>query len=178
MRRIDSIDLSPVKFKLVEEHGWAREKADTMEREYRRFLYLCTSQAEVPVVPSEDIDEFWHNHILDTRKYATDCQEVFGRFVHHFPYLGMRGEEDAKLLQRSFEETKGLYERVFGEKYKGSPNDCENCGSCTASCGVCSGSGAGGRSDLRIGFDRRPTLASLVPAGGCTSGADCYSSSD
>lgn len=154
MRKILDIDLRPIKFKLMDDkegHGWSRVKADYMESEYKRFLYLIASQSEVPVVPSREIDEFWHAHILDTRKYAQDCDNAFGRFVHHFPYLGMRGEEDAKLLQSSFKGTKSLYEEVFGEIYNGgkmpsessaNPADCENCGSCAASCGVCSTSGS------------------------------------
>ena len=41
-------------------------------------------------------------HILDTRKYAADCEAAFGHFVHHFPYLGLRGEEDTKALEAAF----------------------------------------------------------------------------
>lgn len=176
MAKIEALDLAPIKFKLMDKHegkGWSREYVDHLETEYKRFLYLCTSQDEVPVVPNKDLDEFWHAHILDTRKYAQDCQTTFGRFVHHFPYLGMRGEEDARLLQTSFASTKSLYERVFGERYGGAPNDCENCGSCGSSCGVCSTSGTcGGRdkSALRAAYEQRPTLDSL--AGG-TAVAPC-----
>lgn len=60
------------------------------------------------------IDDFWHLHILDTQKYAEDCQVIFGYFLHHFPYFGMRGEEDAKNLSDSWEETCNLYQNRFG----------------------------------------------------------------
>lgn len=48
----------------------------------------------------------------------------------------MRGEEDARRLQSSFGNTKRVYERQFGEGYGVDANDCENCGACTASCGI------------------------------------------
>ncbi|HSW20197.1 MAG TPA: hypothetical protein VLJ86_23450, partial [Ramlibacter sp.] len=62
-----------------------------------------------------DIDRFWHMHILDTRKYAADCEASFGHFVHHFPYLGLRGEEDAQALQAAFLQMQALYVQEFGE---------------------------------------------------------------
>lgn len=36
-------------------------------------------------VPNKQIDEMWHEHILDTRKYSDDCQTVFGYYLHHTP---------------------------------------------------------------------------------------------
>lgn len=151
MQRINSIDLDPIKFKLMDKaegQGWSRGYVDHLASEYRKMLYMMTSQSRVPVVPNKDLDEFWHTHILDTRKYAEDCAQTFGRFVHHFPYLGMRGEEDAQLLQTSFGATKSLYETLFGETYNlrvvQGASDCENCGSCGSSCGVCSSSGTCG----------------------------------
>jgi hypothetical protein len=60
------------------------------------------------------VDKFWHGHILDTLKYAEDCDVIFGRFLHHFPYFGMRGAEDAANLARAGEVTQRLYLQEFG----------------------------------------------------------------
>jgi hypothetical protein len=57
----------------------------------------------------------WHYHILDTRAYHGDCQRVFGGYFHHFPYFGLRGDDDARRLQAAFAKTKALYEETFGE---------------------------------------------------------------
>ena len=65
-----------------------------MELEYRRFLTLMKKYPHEQTSPLVDVDMFWHYHILDTMKYAADCEAVFGYFLHHFPYVGMRGEED------------------------------------------------------------------------------------
>ncbi|MCL6485635.1 MAG: hypothetical protein I4O49_15950, partial [Janthinobacterium lividum] len=67
--------------------------------------------------PLMDVDTFWHYHILDTLKYAADCDQVFGYFLHHFPYIGLRGEDDEAAHQRVGERMKQLYEQTFGEDY-------------------------------------------------------------
>jgi hypothetical protein len=74
------------------------------------------------IAPVVDVDEFWHYHILNTRKYAADCQEIFGYFLHHFPYAGMRGEDDEKALARAGDWTRQMYEETFGERYVSSLN--------------------------------------------------------
>jgi hypothetical protein len=40
---------------------------------------------------------------------------VFGYFLHHFPYFGMRGEQDAADLRAASERMHEIYEREFGE---------------------------------------------------------------
>lgn len=35
------------------------------------------------LVPSSDVELLWQLHILDTRRYAADCQLLCGAFVHH-----------------------------------------------------------------------------------------------
>ncbi len=115
---IQTLDLEPIKFKLMdteEGQGWSREYVEQMAIAYKRFLTLSVKYPKETIAPSKDVDKFWHGHILDTMKYAEDCQNVFGYFVHHFPYFGMRGEEDAANLAEAGRTTKRLYEQEFGE---------------------------------------------------------------
>lgn len=115
---VAGIDLSPIKVKLMDPEsgeGWSREYADHVELWYRRFLVLTFKYPKKAIVVNEAIDTFWHHHILDTRKYAEDCNLMFGHFLHHFPYFGMRGEADTKNLQECFSETLNLIESEFGE---------------------------------------------------------------
>src|SRR6267143_1304916 len=114
---IEALDLDPIKLKLMdreEGQGWSREYADGMELGYKRFLTLLVTHPAETIAPSKDVDKFWHGHILDTLKYADDCQNVFGNFLHHFPYFGMRGEEDAKNLAAAAANMKRLYQQEFG----------------------------------------------------------------
>ena len=55
------------------------------------------------------------SHILDTMKYADDCQNIFGHFFHHFPYFGMRSSDDAENLKNAFANTEALFWSEFGE---------------------------------------------------------------
>lgn len=115
---IEAMDLDPIKFKLMdadEGQGWSREQVDRIEIAYRRFLTLLVKYPESTIAPSKEVDKFWHGHILDTMKYADDCQQVFGYFLHHFPYFGMRDSEDATALQEAGQEMQRLYAREFGQ---------------------------------------------------------------
>lgn len=128
---IFALDLDPIKFKLMDKKeglGWTREKADWMELEYRRFLALSAKYPEEAIAPSTEVDKFWHGHILDTMKYAEDCQNVFGYFLHHFPYFGMRDAEDAASLAQAAAKTKRLYEQEFGACEAENPAYCARVG--------------------------------------------------
>lgn len=108
MAEIGAIDLCMVKRKLMDKEegqGWTQEYVDFVEKRYRRYLCMIRIDPNGSAVPTKEIDLFWHQHILDTRAYANDCETIFGYFLHHFPYFGMRGEEDALNLTKSFEET-------------------------------------------------------------------------
>lgn len=107
------LNLDCIKYKLVK-NGWSRLKADQTEVLYRRFLWLALLYPDAPLVPTEDVDKFWHQHILDTRKYALDCEQLFGYFLHHCPYFGMRDEADKAEMRSAFRLTCELYEKEFG----------------------------------------------------------------
>ena len=118
--RIAALDLNPIKTKLMHKEsgeGWSLEHANAIETEYRRFLYLMTAFPHVEMAPRVDVDTFWHYHILDTMKYARDCEQAFGYFVHHYPYLGMMGENSMEMLQQAGERMRELYESSFGVSY-------------------------------------------------------------
>ena len=112
------LNLEPIKFSLAvreEGPGWSVDKIEMVENWYRRFLYLVHLYPEQSIVPTKDIDLFWHTHILDTEKYMADCETLFGKYFHHFPYFGMRGEKDRMRLDEAIDETEGLYQKIFGE---------------------------------------------------------------
>ncbi|KQV91385.1 hypothetical protein ASD15_05000 [Massilia sp. Root351] len=119
-KAIADLDLEPIKVKLMHEQsgeGWTLDRANAIEFEYRRFLILMKKFPHEQTAPLVDVDTFWHYHILDTMKYAADCDTVFGYFLHHFPYIGLRGEDDVQAHHRVGERMKELYETTFGEDY-------------------------------------------------------------
>lgn len=116
---IKQLNFDRIKYKLQNKEdgsGWSKEKIDFAEEEYKRYLTLIKLYPSKSIVPSKIMDEFWHQHILDTKAYREDCDTVFGRFIDHFPYFGIYGDEDKQNLLNSFEETKQLYYDRFGQE--------------------------------------------------------------
>lgn len=114
------LDLDPIKVKLMHKEsgeGWSLEQVTAVEFEYRRFLCLIRLFPHEQVAPRFDVDIFWHYHILDTMKYAADCEQFFGYFLHHFPYNGLQGEDGESDHHRTGARMQELYEATFGEPY-------------------------------------------------------------
>ena len=121
MNAILDLDLSAIKSKLMHRQsgeGWTAQQADSVEREYKRFLYLMKTFPTDQTAPSVDVDTFWHYHILDTMKYAADCEKAFGYFLHHYPYVGMEGgADDAEVHEAAGDRMRAIYEETFGDAY-------------------------------------------------------------
>lgn len=115
--KLENLDLSIIKLKLMqpkpEGYGWSETQARSAETWYKRYLFLISTDTSFPFVPNAVIDAFWHQHILDTKKYENDCLELFGRFVHHYPYYGLNGDSSER--DESFDETNRMYIKYFGE---------------------------------------------------------------
>ncbi len=115
--KLKQLDLGPIAYKLMHKSdglGWSRDKTTQAISRYMMFLTLIYLYPNRQFVPSEEIDAVWHFHIIDTIKYAQDCQMLFGHFIHHFPYFGHRDAEDRKNLEIIFEQTQVLFEEHFG----------------------------------------------------------------
>lgn len=112
--KIAEVDFTMLKRKLGQEKGWSVEYQDEVEILYRQFLALNMVYQDRKVCPTGPIDEFWHAHILDTRAYEQDCNHLFGHYLHHFPYFGMRGAEDFNDLQNAFNDSRDLFISHFG----------------------------------------------------------------
>ncbi|MCB1917122.1 MAG: glycine-rich domain-containing protein-like [Rhodocyclaceae bacterium] len=111
-----ALDLEPIVYSLVKKDDgprWSMKKAQSAVLWYRRFLFLTCLHPERLVVPTKEIDEVWHAHILDTKKYFDDCHNLCGKFIHHFPYLGLRGRQDEEQLNEAFFESLAMYEKYF-----------------------------------------------------------------
>lgn len=114
--RFERLDLAPILFSVVKrENGprWSLNVALAVAEWYRKFLYLVSLYPSEGLVPTEAIDEMWHYHILDLQKYQADCQLLFGGYLHHFPYLGLRGGTDKELLTQKFARTMQLFTDYF-----------------------------------------------------------------
>jgi hypothetical protein len=85
---IANLDLSPIKHKLLKEGIFQnQEQLLEAEQEYKLFLHLCQKYPQESLGISKNADSFWHYHILDTKKYMEDCNNIFGHYLHHNPNL-------------------------------------------------------------------------------------------
>lgn len=128
LQLIDTLDLTSVKEKLRRRKGWwwcLFHDPDALEREYRQFLYLIALDPGQTVVPwSDALDEFWHEHILDTRKYEEDCVAIFGRLVHHNPHLSAGSQRQRLAFRRTlrrYAETYGVVPPSLPARSHGGP---------------------------------------------------------
>jgi len=137
MAVVDSLDFTPINFKLEAEYNWSKESLSLALPLYKQWLVLQACYETHSIAPSTFIDEYWHMHILDTRKYIEDCQLVFGEYLHHFPYFGLRNEQDAKELTEGFELTKKLYQHHFGVEHLGDNVKEAGCGRCSGGPNSC-----------------------------------------
>jgi hypothetical protein len=134
LRRVDALDLEPIAYKLMHaepgEVALSLAEADRAVAMYRCFLKLCVLHPGTRIVPTTQLDRVWHAHVLDTAKYRADCDYVFGHFMDHFPYAGLRGEDDRRAWRDDFAHTRRLFAEHFGEEIgaRPAPSACRNHG--------------------------------------------------
>ena len=56
------------------------------------FLAYLRGGRRYVSMPSQAVDEVWHEFILNTREYAKFCKGAFGRFMHHTPAVVMSSD--------------------------------------------------------------------------------------
>lgn len=124
MNIVKSIDFTIMNDKLVNHYKWSKNDVSLMDDYYKKWLSLQICYPELEIAPSEKLDDYWHNHILDTKKYMNDCQIIFGEYLHHYPYFGLEG--DKSNLDSAFAVTKTLFKTHFGHDLTGLANPCKS----------------------------------------------------
>ncbi|HKW38354.1 MAG TPA: hypothetical protein VJO54_11140 [Burkholderiales bacterium] len=116
---IQALDLESVKLRVIDPklgEGWTRAYADSIEVAYKNYLTMLAKYQDdaEDILLSEDVDEFWHTHILQTIKYTADCEAVFGKYLHHAPHVGEITAADLEKRAAMADRTRNLYEKEFG----------------------------------------------------------------
>ncbi|EIJ43561.1 hypothetical protein BegalDRAFT_2720 [Beggiatoa alba B18LD] len=126
-RLVNQLDFTDQNATLISYHGWQAEKVLATEVIYRKWLVLHkVYNQEIKLAPNKQLDEYWHFHILDTRKYMQDCNLVFGSYLHHYPYFGLTDAETAEDLHNAFQRTRDLFIKHFGHDLIGVSNRCSS----------------------------------------------------
>lgn len=60
------------------------------------YFQICrVAGRRMVAMPSQAVDDAWHEFILFTRRYDHFCRQAFGRFLHHTPAEAMRSPTQA-----------------------------------------------------------------------------------
>jgi hypothetical protein len=100
-RRAEYIDRYPYAQYLDKRLAAKRPELTKEQREdvllaLRDYFQLCRMAGRRMVaMPSQVVDDAWHEFILFTRQYERFCRRGFGRFLHHTPAEAMRSPTDA-----------------------------------------------------------------------------------
>jgi hypothetical protein len=143
LARIDALDMEPIVYKLMhpepDGEGLPLTSADQDVALYRCFWKLCLLQPTATLVPTRELDQVWHTHMLDTVKYRADCDWVFGYFLDHYPYFGFRGPDDQAAWLADFAATRRLFREHFGVELATGPaaSACATHGDLSACCIGC-----------------------------------------
>ncbi|MGQ0518331.1 hypothetical protein ACT453_53435, partial [Bacillus sp. D-CC] len=62
------------------------------------FWRLANKYPEIPFVPTEELDEVWHLHMLYPQNYYPDCKKYFNGLLHHYTGSGAKNRNDLKVF--------------------------------------------------------------------------------
>lgn len=100
--------------KLARDNGWSSTYTLRVIEEYRRYAFLTCTAGHV-VVPSEQVDQAWHQHLLDTQPYwDVFCKQVLQKPLHHRPSKG--GIDDRQKHVELYERSLKSYADAFGHE--------------------------------------------------------------
>lgn len=116
---ISCLDLERLSFLVQNATAYDDATVQMLIERYAKWLSLKMRYKNQSIVPTTDIDIVWHQHILDTERYAIDCLALFGEFLHHRPHL----KGDTSLS--GFVVTKSLWQKHFNEEMIGEVSICD-----------------------------------------------------
>jgi hypothetical protein len=94
-----------------------RATLQLLEQRYKQFLTLAHQHPQQTLVPTGDIDEMWHLHMLHPRAYFNDCMALFGGIVDHHPDFANADGAMRTQLADCFSVTAALWEQLYGAPY-------------------------------------------------------------
>lgn len=78
--------------------GLTAEQEALVLRGLKDYFHLCARAGgrKLVAMPSQVVDDAWHEFILFTRAYETFCGKALGRYLHHTPAEAMGGADRAR----------------------------------------------------------------------------------
>jgi hypothetical protein len=73
----------------------ATQRAAVLDALRDYFIFCRQAGRRMLAMPSQAVDDAWHEFILFTRQYDNFCRHAFGYFLHHTPAEAMRSPTQA-----------------------------------------------------------------------------------
>lgn len=74
-----------------------KQQANKVIRGLREYFHISNMAGKKMVaMPSQVVDDAWHEFILFTKKYDHFCKKALGRFLHHTPAEAMKSQFSAE----------------------------------------------------------------------------------
>ena len=68
-----------------------------IQKGMRQYFLMCLqANKRMVAMPSQIVDDFWHEFILNTKVYRDFCSGAFGRYLDHVPAEAMRDKTHAQ----------------------------------------------------------------------------------
>jgi uncharacterized protein (TIGR04222 family) len=97
---------------LMKNQGWSNAYTQRAIAEYKKFAFLAVV-ADHQVVPSDQVDQVWHAHVLLTQSYWEEfCPQILQKKLHHHPARGGRAERAE--FHQLYRQTIASYRQFFG----------------------------------------------------------------
>jgi hypothetical protein len=96
--------------RIMKENNWEKLYTYKVIIEYKKFVYLSIKKN---VVPSYEIDQVWHTHMLYSKDYKKMCNQL-GFYLHHQPTSKTKPDIFKKCV--TYGETKFLYYVTFKKR--------------------------------------------------------------
>ena len=88
---------SVLRYKVQQRHAATRLDDAALlkvEAALRQFFRINAVSGRRPLaMPSQLVDDYWHEFILHTREYQRFCKDALGRFLHHTPASRIEGRD-------------------------------------------------------------------------------------
>jgi small ubiquitin-related modifier len=107
---------TPLVARCMRTYGWKEVYARRVLKAYKQFLELKTLKKDWTasiLSPCQDVDQMWHEHILDVVNYCHDTMILCGQVVGHDP----DGMLDIQAKEERTKTTKEALKLSFGDDY-------------------------------------------------------------
>lgn len=111
MEKLKALNLSSIAAYLMNSLdgcGWNKQQVWWAIGQYKTFLFISYLYPKLLLVPTPEIDQVWHYHILHTKQYRQDCEILFGCYIDHEPNSLIWDEVNHQNLEAAFVQTQAL----------------------------------------------------------------------